>query len=83
MRKIRVSQGDGHAWKCDGFNDPGMFDEDLWAFQGPGVRADAQCGSKNLLQRAILYRHEKTLLGRENCNPGRKKTIYKNLMISH
>ena len=33
-------------------------------------------GSKNLLQRAILYRHEKILLGREDCRPGPKKTIY-------
>ena len=33
-------------------------------------------GSKNLLQRGILYRHEKILLGREDCRPGTKKTIY-------
>ena len=33
-------------------------------------------GSKNLLQRAILYRHERILLGREDCRPGPKKTIY-------
>ena len=38
-------------------------------------------GSKNLLQRAILYRHEKILLGREDCRPGPKKTICKNLMV--
>ena len=40
-------------------------------------------GSKNLLQRAILYRHEKILLGREDCRPRPKKTIYKNLMVFH
>ena len=38
-------------------------------------------GSKNLLQRAILYKHEKILLGREDCRPGPKKTICKNLMF--
>ena len=40
-------------------------------------------GSKNLLQRAILYRHEKILLGREDCRPGPKETICKNLMFFH
>ena len=40
-------------------------------------------GSKNLLQRGTLYRHEKILLGREDCRPGPKKTIYKNLMVFH
>ena len=83
MRKIRVSQGDGHAWKCDGFHDPGTFDEDFWTLQSPGVRADAQCGSKNLLQRQILYRHERILLGREDCRPGPKKTIYEKVMAFH
>ena len=39
--------------------------------------------SKNLLQRAILYRHEKILLGREDCRPGPKKTICNNLMVFH
>ena len=39
--------------------------------------------SKNLFQRAILYRHERILLGREDCRPGPKKTIYKNLMVFH
>ena len=43
MRKIRVSQGDGHAWKCCRFHDPGTFDEDFGTLQSPGVRADAQC----------------------------------------
>ena len=43
MRKIRWSQGREHAWECDGIHDPGMFDEDFFAFQSPGVRADAQC----------------------------------------
>ena len=43
MRKIRVSQGDGHAWKRDGFHDPGAFDEDFLTLQSPWVRADAQC----------------------------------------
>ena len=34
-----------------------------WTVLGPGVRASAQCdiahGSKNLFQRAIVYRHKK------------------------
>ena len=40
-------------------------------------------GSKNLLQRAILYRHDRILLGREDCRPGPKKTTYNNLMVFH
>ena len=40
-------------------------------------------GSKNLLQRAILYRHEKILLGREVCRPGPKKTLCKHLIVFH
>ena len=40
-------------------------------FQMPGVCADAQCwiphGSKNLLQRAILYRHKRYICVREDC----------------
>ena len=44
-------------------------------------------GSKNLLQRAILYRHERILLSREDCRPGLKKTIYIyiyiNVMVFH
>ena len=40
-------------------------------------------GSKNLLQRTILYRHERILLGREDCRPGPKKTICKILMVFH
>ena len=38
-------------------------------------------GSKNLLQRAILYRHERILLGRGDCRPGPKKTICKHVMV--
>ena len=40
-------------------------------------------GSKNLLQRAILHRHERILLGRGDCRPGPKTTICKNLMVFH
>ena len=43
MRKIRWSQGREHAWKCDGFHDPGTFDKHFETLQNPGVRADAQC----------------------------------------
>ena len=40
-------------------------------------------GSKNLFQRAILYRHERILLGREDCRPGPKKTIYEKVAVFH
>ena len=43
MRKIKLGQGDGYAWKCDGIHDPGTFDENFETLQNPGVRADAQC----------------------------------------
>ena len=84
MRKIRVSQGDGRAWKYDGFHDPGTFDEDFGTLQSPWVRADAQCLKLTWLeelQRVILYRHERILLGREDCRPGPKKTICEHLVV--
>ena len=40
-------------------------------------------GSKNSLQRALLYRHEKILLGREDCRPGPKKTVYGDRVVFH
>ena len=43
MRKIRVRQGDEHAWVYVGFHDPGTFDKHFGTLQSPGVRADAQC----------------------------------------
>ena len=43
MRKIKLGQGDGYTWKCDGIHDPGTFDEDFGTLQSPQVRADAQC----------------------------------------
>ena len=41
--EIDVDQGREHAWTCDGFYDPGTFDEDFEKLQGSWVRADAQC----------------------------------------
>ena len=41
--EIEWDQGREHAWKWDGFYDPGTFDEDFGTLQSPGVRADAQC----------------------------------------
>ena len=83
MRKIRVSQGDGRACKCCRFQHSGMFDEKFWdtsESRGSGFaltrNVSSSHGSKNLIQRAILYRHERILLGREDCRPGFKKTIY-------
>ena len=54
------------AWcQCDRFHDQRPLDKVELMFQRPGVCADAQCwiphGSKNLLQRVILYRHKKIL----------------------
>ena len=68
MRKIKLVQGDGlHAIMTD-FHRLKPFDEAPEIVQGPGVRADAQCGSKNLLQRVILYRHKRILF-----SPGRQR----------
>ena len=63
MGKIRLGQGIARACHHDGFHHLGPFGEATGTVQSPGVCADAQCckisGSKNLLQRGILYRHEK------------------------
>ena len=63
MRKIRWKQGLVHDDVFGEFHGLGTFDEAKLTFQDPGVRADAPWdfvhGSKNLLQRAILYRHKK------------------------
>ena len=68
-RKIRQGQGLVHDEEFGDFRGLGTFDEAKWTFQGPGVRADAQWdlvhGSKNLFQKAILYRHK-----RNNIRPG-------------
>ena len=42
MRKIRRGQGPADDDEFGDFHDLGTFDEAQWAFQGPGVRADAQ-----------------------------------------
>ena len=66
MRKIRLQQGVAHACSHDGFRHLETFDE------APGPRRAQGCaltrnvarshGSNNLLQKGILYRHEKILL---------------------
>ena len=87
MRKIRWIQGREHAWICDRFQHLGTFDKILGHFRAQGSaltrNVSSSHGSKNLLQRAILYRHEMILLGREDCGPGPKKTICKNMMAFH
>ena len=61
----------------DRFHDQRPLDKAKWTFHGPGVCADAQWdtvhGSKNLFQRAILYRHKRIYLcqGRLRAIPGR------------
>ena len=66
MRKIRQAQGDEHRWKCNGIHDLGTFDEAREPFRARGSaltrNVEISPGSKNLLQRGILYRHEKILL---------------------
>ena len=68
-------------YKRDRFHDRRPLDKAQWPVQDPGVRADAQCdivhGSKNLFQRAILYRHKKNNWGREDRRPRPKKTMCK------
>ena len=63
------------------------FDELFGSFRAQGSaltrNVSSLHGSKNLLQRAILYRHESILLGSGDCKPGPKKTICKNLMVFH
>ena len=64
-----------------------MFDKDFGTLQSPGVRADAQCFKITWLEEPdseiILYRHEKILLGREDCRPRPKKTIYEKVTVFH
>ena len=38
-------------------------------------------GSKNLFHTAILYRHKKILLSREDCRPDQGETMYDFLMV--
>ena len=80
MRKIKWRQGREHAWKCHGFLHVGTFDETPGTLRALGSaltrNVSSSHGSKILLQRAILYRHERILLGREDCRPGPKKTIW-------
>ena len=78
MGKIRRQQGQSTWWKFVIFHAQRTLDEDKWTSHGPGVCADAQCdtvhGSKNLFQRAILYRHKKIYQwqGRLQAISGRK-----------
>ena len=69
--------------ECDGFHAKRPLDKAEWQVQDPGVSADAQCdtvhGSKNLFQRAILYRHKKICLcqGRLRAIPGRNHVYFR------
>ena len=69
-RKIRVSQGDGHAWKCDGFYDPGTFDKHFGTLQSPWVRADAQCFKITWLEELASDRN--TIQAREDISDAGK-----------
>ena len=53
---------------------PGVVTIEYWI--GLDLQFSLINGPKNLLQKAILYRLERILLGREDCRPGPKTTIY-------
>ena len=62
MQKIEVSQGDSRFYNM-------LKVVEFTVLKGPS-------GSKNLLQRAILYRHKEILLGRDGWNFRPDETIY-------
>ena len=66
VTEIRLDQGVAHACNHDGFEHLGTFDEAPGTFHAQGCaltrNVERLHGSKNLLQRGILYRHEKILL---------------------
>ena len=66
LRNFRLIQGVAHACHHDGFWPLGTFDEAPGTVQSPGAaltrNVEISHGSKNLLQRGILNRHEKILL---------------------
>ena len=47
------------------------------------ARLRYRSGSKNLFHRAILYRHKKILLSREDCRQDQGETIYTVGMVFH
>ena len=87
MRKIRLARVTSMHGNVMEFMIRGRLTRILGHFRAQGSaltrNVSSSHGSKNLLQRAILYRHGKILLGREDCRPGPKKTICKNLMVFH
>ena len=90
-QKILVPEIDAKVASMDGNMMDFLIRERLTRILGP-FRAQGSAltrnvssshGSKNLLQRAILYRHESILLGREDCRPGPKKTIWGKVTVFH
>ena len=54
----------------------------LFRAQGPALTRNVarlmhRSGSKNLFRRAILYRHKRILLSREDCRPDQGETMCK------
>ena len=61
----------------------GAFRAQGSALTGNVARLRHRSGSKNLFHRAILYRHKKILLSREDCRPYQSETIYVFGMVFH
>ena len=60
----------------------------LFRAQGPALTRNVarlmfRSGSKNLFHRAILYRHKKILLSREDCRQDQGETMCKHEMVFH
>ena len=80
--KMDRAQGREHAWKYDRFYDPGMFDEHLGPFRAKGSaltrNVSSPHGSKNMLQKVILYRHDKYYSAGKIAGPDTRK-VYVNI----
>ena len=79
MSKIELDQGRARACKCDGFHDLVTFAEAPGPFRAQGSALTRNVtrshGSKNLLQRVILYRHKKIYVGKGRLQANTGETI--------
>ena len=80
MTKIRRDQHRMHDDHFDGFSVLRPFHKEKVTFHGPGVRAAAQWKDytwfEELVQREILYRHQRIFTRREDSRPTEAETIY-------
>ena len=85
MGKIGLAQGLVSMMIFDRFHAKRPLDKAEWRFQMPGVCADAQYwrshGSKNLLQRVILYRHKKIYVSKGRQQASTCETICTFVMV--